>query len=121
MKHLLCLEINGAQMYATVMELVERNKDIVVTKAEFVTDKRRNLRSDSGHKRNRLPESRSEMRFLAHLKSIKQSGDPVNTAEAEEWCLANGLAKTSASSICSYLAKYNHLKKDGLRKYILLK
>lgn len=107
MKHFLCLEIMGAQMYATVMELVERNKSIKITKAELVIE--------SGSPKKVTTRHRSEGRFEDIYYDTLIAGELITTSIVADWCKQNGYAESSATSICSLLVKKGKLQKGNKR------
>lgn len=115
MRYLICLEVNGIDMFSTVMKVVEANRDIKVTKSEMLFEEKRKV---SASPRNR-GESKFEELFHKHLVELgRQNGNGVVMVDptmAQEWCVGNGYKASSASSLTSLMVKRGYLQKTDAR------
>lgn len=120
MKYKISIEVKNATMFATIMDLVEKNPEVVVLEA--------GIDKSAPIKHKRAPQNRSftvpfEQRYYSYLlglPSVKNNlADnhkiEVTSNDAMAWCAANNYARSSATSLTSIMVKRGMLAKTETR------
>lgn len=115
MRYLLSMEVAGIKMFSVIMELVENNPEIKITKSEMIIQPTKSRAVTTRTQTGEKFEDRYHSFLLTKFKGDENKVTEITADDARQWCEANGYKASSASSLTSLMVKRGFLAKSQTR------
>jgi hypothetical protein len=115
------MEVNGIDMFSTIMKLVENNPEIRVTKSEMIIQPTKPRAVTTRNQTGEKFEDKYHSFLLTKYKGDEGKTIEITAEDARAWCEANDYKASSASSLTSLMVKRGFLAKTGTRGIFRLK
>ena len=118
-KFKIAVEVNGVDMFHTVMKLIEANPEIRVMESGMVLEDKK-ARSVPTRKHSKEKFEEIYYRYLKENLNPDQRNE-ITSTEVMEWCANNGYARSSGTSLASLMVKRGYFAKTQTRGIYLMR